>query len=54
MVWVFAKVLQLLLAVHHLPAFDAEDLAIRLGSNQLEAVDECGPLRQSLRQACSV
>ena len=44
MIGTLLEVLQLLLAVHHLPALDAEDFSVGLGSDLLQAVYESGPL----------
>ena len=42
-VGVFPQVLQLLLAVQHLPALDAEDLAVGLVLDERQSLDEGGP-----------
>lgn len=44
MVGVGPQMLNLLLAVEHLPALNAEDLAVALFLDLVKSVDECFPL----------
>lgn len=46
MVWVLLEVLDLLFAVEHLPALNAQDLSVRLLLNGIEPVDERSPLKR--------
>ena len=45
MVGVGLEVLNLLLAVEHLPTFDAEDLAVALFLDLVKSIDESFPFR---------
>lgn len=47
MIWHRLQMLDLLLAVEHLPAVNTKDLSVRLGLNDLELVNEVSPLNGS-------